>query len=384
MIFLAAADFKAFGTSKQFDASSEKFFINYTRKTLPGMNASTFAELQRRREYRWAIEELGPDPATLRHFGFDTPQGFDPNLPAQYKKLIDRIGHFTTNRMFDLNLDDPSGLRLLGVGYVVSAEQSPGYSRLKQNPDFRLMQPDDSYYKVFELKDAQPPFGWEEPDAGSSAGITAWQPERRGLRVRSPQGGVFRLSEQFYPGWSATLDGSSVQIGRCHEAFQCVPIGPGEHLLEFRYRSRWLLPGTALTLCSMLLGIAFLRFRKPAPLANARGPETIVRSPAPKPPPAPKPSRDRDRAVVKTYARKNAPRIAAALLIAAFLLDVSRAGFEVSLWAGRNDEHLRILAAAAVEGAAGQSDFLDQLRATLGRGLLSSVVPPVQAQPGPV
>src|ERR1700733_13452301 len=68
----------------------------------------------------------------------------------------------------------------------------------------------------------------------------------------------------------------------------------------------------------MLLGMAFLRFRKPAPLADARGSKIIARSPAPMPLPSPKPSRDRQGAVVKQYARKNAPRIVAALLLAAF------------------------------------------------------------------
>ncbi len=123
----------------------------------------------------------------LRHFGFATPQGFDPNLPAQYKKLIEQIGHFQTNRLFDLNPDNVSALRLLGVGYVVGAERSAGYARLLENPNFRLMQPDDSYYKVFELIDPQPPFGWEPPSEGREASVTEWQPERRGLRVTFAQ-----------------------------------------------------------------------------------------------------------------------------------------------------------------------------------------------------
>jgi hypothetical protein len=321
LILLASADYKAFGTSKQFNGEPQKNFISYAGKALPGMNASTYAELQRHREYRWAIEDFGPDPATLRHFGFATPQGFDPSLPAQYKQLIGKVGHFQTNRLFDLNPDNPSALRLLGVGYVIGAEQSPGYSRLLKNPDFRLMLPDDSFYKVFELKDAQPSFAWEENVEGRSAAVTKWEPERRGIRVSSRTGGVFRLSEQFYPGWSATLDGAPVQIERCHEAFQCVPVGPGEHLLEFRYRSRWLLPGAALSLCSMLLGMAFLRFRWRVPLAGrkpALQSRTLLRShkllighrgarlqPA------------AFRKLAK-YARKNAPRIIAALLLAAF------------------------------------------------------------------
>jgi hypothetical protein len=315
LILLAAVDYKAFGTSKQFNGEPQKNFISYTGKTFPGMNAATYADLQRHREYRWAVQDFGPNPAALRHFGFATPQGFDPSLPAQYKQLIGQIGHFQTNRLFDLNPDDPSALRLLGVGYVIGAEQSPGYSELLKNPNFRLMLPDDSYYKVFELKDAQPSFAWEENGEGRSAVVIEWQAERRGLRVNSPSGGVFRLSEQFYPGWSATLDGAPVQIERCHEAFQCVAVGPGEHLLEFRYRSRWLLPAAALSLCSMLLGMAFLRFRWPVRLAGRRpAPQSYTILTGPRGAGL----RPASFGKVAKYARKNAPRIIAALLIAAF------------------------------------------------------------------
>ena len=318
LLLLAAAEYKTFGTSKQFNGEPQKYFVSYTGATYPAMNAATYAVLRRHSEYRWALEDFGPDPVNLRHFGFATPQGFDPNLPAQYKKLIERIGHFQTNRLFDLNPDNVSALRLLGAGYVVGAERSAGSARLLEDPNFRLMQPDDSYYKVFELVDPQPPFGWEETADGRSASVTEWQPERRGLRIRSPSGGVFRLSEQFYPGWTATLDGAPVEIERCHEALQCVSAGPGEHLLEFRYRSRWLLPGAAVSLCSMLLAMAFMRFRRPAPLANARGSETTARSQAPIRSQPPIPSRDRKGAVVKHRVLTKAPRIGAAILLAAF------------------------------------------------------------------
>jgi hypothetical protein len=317
LILLAAADYKAFGTSKQFNGNPQKYFVSYIGATYPAMNAATFAVLQQHREYRWALLDFGPDPVKLRHFGFSTPQGFDPNLPAQYKNLIensiDPLGRFETNRMLVLNPDHVSTLRLLGVGYVIGAEQSPGYAQFLKNPDFRLMQPDDSYYKVFELIDPQPPFGWEDR-AGGSASVTEWQPERRGLRITSPGGGVFRLSEQFYPGWSARLDGAPVEIEQCHQAFQCVPAGPGAHLLEFRYRARWLLPGAALSLSSMLLAMAFVRFRGRASHPDGGSAEAKAHEEAP--------MLIRDRANRKraalNYALAKAPRIAAALLLAAF------------------------------------------------------------------
>ena len=49
---------------------------------------------------------------------------------------------------------------------------------------------------------ASPPFGWD-----AAAAVRAWLPERRAFAVNSATGGRFTLHEQFYPGWSAAIDG---------------------------------------------------------------------------------------------------------------------------------------------------------------------------------
>jgi uncharacterized membrane protein YfhO len=77
--------------------------------------------------------------------------------------------------------------------------------------------------------------------------------------VRSESGGVFRLSEQNLPGWQATVDGRETPIERCHDALQCVAVTMGDHNVEFRYRSRWLIPGALVSLFSLLLALAAVR-----------------------------------------------------------------------------------------------------------------------------
>jgi hypothetical protein len=250
LLILTAAEYKAFGTSKRFDAGHGRFDIEYISQPSPGLNASVYQSLLQHPEYRSALD-LTLSALDLRHIGLTTPQGFDPLLPEQYRILIEGISHFHNNREFDLNPDDGDALRLLGVRYFISSENGPLYSRLSSSPHFRLLQPADSYYKVFEYADSLPSFGWEEMDHEVELG--AWQPERRAFIVRSPSGGLFRLAEQFFPGWNATVDEIPVSIERCHIAFQCIAVPPGQHRLEFRYRSRWLIPGGIVSFCSMLL-----------------------------------------------------------------------------------------------------------------------------------
>jgi hypothetical protein len=205
------------------------------------MNSDNYESLRRRPDSRVALDFTGLFSTVLRHAGLSTPQGFDPLLPAQYHALIDPIWPFRTNREFDITPENEQALRLFGVGAFITAEQAPLYP------------PGDSYYHVFEFLGAQPAFGWEQPGLDRTAAVAAWEPEQRFFQVRSDAGGAFRLTEQFFPGWTATIDGAPIAIERCHEAFQCVVLPAGEHRVEFRYRSRTLLIGLAISLLSALL-----------------------------------------------------------------------------------------------------------------------------------
>jgi hypothetical protein len=255
LILLAGAEYKSFGTSKRFNATASAS-IDYAAEGYPEINAATYRVLRAHREYRMARDTTGPDPLHMRDAGLTTPQGTDPFVPAQYHILIDKIAHFANTRDMDIDPDNQVALRLLGVRYFGTSEQGSLWQGLKESPRFHLMQPADKYFKIFEFVDAQPAFGWEQAGPDSVAQATAWEPETRVFRVRSESDGVFRLSEQNLPGWKATVDGLETPIERCHDALQCVAVAAGGHIVEFRYRSRWLIPGALVSLFSLLLALA--------------------------------------------------------------------------------------------------------------------------------
>lgn len=263
LLLVVASEFKAFGTSRRINATRGGG-PNYINTPMVGMNVETYRLLRLHNDYRLALDDTGPNASDLHHVGLSTPQGFDPFLPLHYKTLIDALGGFRTNREFDLSPDNENALRLLGVGYFVSSEQAEFFGKLRNNPHFRLLPPNDSYYKVFEFLNADPAFGWDNADANgwARAQTRVWEPETRVLQVRSPAGGVFRLSEQFYPGWTAAVDGARVTITRCQEAFQCIEVPPGEHTVKFHYRCRPLIWGSLLSMISVLAAIAVLQRAK--------------------------------------------------------------------------------------------------------------------------
>lgn len=262
LILLSAVEYKAFGTSKRFNAASGPFDADYAVPFYPGMNDQTFKTLLEHAEFRMAADVYGPDPGKLRHAGLSSPQGFDPFLTARYHTLVEQLGHFTSNRVFNLDPDNMDGLHLLGVRYFGTVEGAPLYKRLLVDPRYRLMLPADSYYKIFEVTGAEPSFGWERHDPGQTAEKIAWKPERRAIHVRS-LGGTFRMSEQSSPGWRAFIDGSETPIARCHEAFQCITLVGGQHLVEFRYRSQWLRSGFFVSLASLIGGMLWLWITRP-------------------------------------------------------------------------------------------------------------------------
>ena len=67
------------------------------------------------------------------------------------------------------------------------------------------------------------------------------------------------LSDAFYLGWEATVDGTPVKIYRADYAFRAVPLAAGTHLVHFTYRplsyrlGRTISPATLL-LIGLLLG----------------------------------------------------------------------------------------------------------------------------------
>jgi Bacterial membrane protein YfhO len=71
--------------------------------------------------------------------------------------------------------------------------------------------------------------------AGNDARIARYEPERVVIRSRSAGPGMLVLSDNYFPGWKAKLDGRQVPIQRVDYVLRGVRIGSGAHTVEFRY-----------------------------------------------------------------------------------------------------------------------------------------------------
>jgi hypothetical protein len=251
LVVFVGVDYKAFGTSKRFNAGSGDA-QRWSPTSFPGMGNDVYRELRGNTDYRILVDnDTGPLPNDLRHIGLITAQGFDPLLTTSFRRMVESYGRFRTDRTFDVDPENYEALRLFGVKYVISSESSKVYPKLKDNPHFRLLGSMPTFYKVYEYLEAQPSYSWE-----GQIQRRVWQPDNRTFQVGSAAGGKLALHEQFFPGWTATIDGKGLAVEPWKGAFQAVTVPPGEHTVEFRYQSRLLGVGGAISSIA-LIGLVF-------------------------------------------------------------------------------------------------------------------------------
>lgn len=87
------------------------------------------------------------------------------------------------------------------------------------------------------------------PAPAPACEVRSSRPERATLSCSSTTGGYAVLLDAWAEGWSATVDGEAAPIERADVLVRAVPIGPGEHVIEMRYRA----PGFAMGLVISLL-----------------------------------------------------------------------------------------------------------------------------------
>ncbi|QQS44972.1 MAG: YfhO family protein [Acidobacteriota bacterium] len=73
--------------------------------------------------------------------------------------------------------------------------------------------------------------------AGASVNVTKYEPHRIELRTMNPQPGFLVLSEVYYRGWDARIDGRPVPVERVDYALRGIAVPKGDHRIEFIFRA---------------------------------------------------------------------------------------------------------------------------------------------------
>ncbi len=98
--------------------------------------------------------------------------------------------------------------------------------------------------------------------AGAEVKITRYEPHRIELETRHSQAGFLLLSEIYYRGWDAWVDGKKTPVERVNYALRGIAVPPGEHHIEFVFRAPTFRDGalySALGLIVLLVGLVVER-----------------------------------------------------------------------------------------------------------------------------
>jgi hypothetical protein len=89
--------------------------------------------------------------------------------------------------------------------------------------------------------------------SGSSARIVAYEPSRLQITTDAPTPTVLVVSEIFYPGWEATIDGARAPILLTDYLLRGVALPAGQHTVEMRYTAPAARVGAIISVATLLL-----------------------------------------------------------------------------------------------------------------------------------
>ena len=91
------------------------------------------------------------------------------------------------------------------------------------------------------------------PLTGTRVSVTRYEPGQIDLTISGPvpDGAALVVSENYYPGWRATVNGAAAPVGRADFTFIGVPIGPGARTIQLRFTDESFRTGAIVTLLAV-------------------------------------------------------------------------------------------------------------------------------------
>lgn len=220
--------------------------------------------------------QADPAPNIGDVFGIQTLGGGGVTLPVNYKTLTDQV---------------PRALDLLNVRYFLKPASSPEPGAMYQDPAWKIYENAQAFPRAWVVHDieaepsprklltrlgapgmdprrvallAAPPDAGLEPlaiGAFEEVAVERYQPNRLELSVRARSRGMLVLSETYYPGWQASVNGRPARIYEVDSALRGIVVNAGASHVVLDYAPGWVIAGAVLTLAAFggtLLGFMLL------------------------------------------------------------------------------------------------------------------------------
>lgn len=234
-------------------------------------------------------------------YDLESPEGYDAVYPVWIAKLLATLNDANSSATFTgrygfVDREDSPFLDLMNTKYVLALKQTPKgdpningkVAKIYQNPKFKKVF-EDKTVEVLENTNALPRafmvYDWESDKVGTEildallvkdfpyqkkifvegynsepAKVGTYQVEyqeylenRSKLKVKTTVPGLLFISDTYYPGWKAYLDGKETTIFKADYAFRAIEVPEGEHLIKFEYRPDSFFNGLKISLVSLII-----------------------------------------------------------------------------------------------------------------------------------
>lgn len=238
-------------------------------------------------------------PNTALVYGLNDFRSYDGMGMREYSRFLDIGFHFNGSSHELVHASLPHLIDLLNVKYILAPEAAElpadrfervrgGKTRLLRNlrvqpraflaDSYVLLNGTEALRAIRDgkvdltrsavLHEALAPDQAPEGASGlpGTATIQHYTDHMVTIETRAAGRRLLVLSDAFYPGWVATLDGADVPIVRANDAFRAVAVPAGQHVIEFRYRPASFRYGVALSAVGIVVLVMLL-----VPTRRARG-----------------------------------------------------------------------------------------------------------------
>jgi 4-amino-4-deoxy-L-arabinose transferase-like glycosyltransferase len=141
---------------------------------------------------------------------------------------------------------------------VITPDAESAFRRMKE-PDFDPAAEVVLHTDVAGISSVQQPTEATPPEVT----VQSNNPGSSDIHIMTEAPGFLVISEWFYPGWQAKLDGERVPIHPANYAFQTVLVPPGDHVVELRYKPPEVVAGITISLFALLAAVLLVRFWRP-------------------------------------------------------------------------------------------------------------------------
>lgn len=186
-----------------------------------------------------------------------SPDGYDPLYP----KIYNTYTHSKSRSDVVIDLANKQTLNELGVKYVLDRVENGADQKVFDPNQFSISYTNNNW-RVFKNKNSYPRAYVIDKNQIINTNIISYTPNRV-IIAKNEGEGTLVLSDTYYPGWKATIDGVEEKVLRVNNIFRAVEVPKGKHIVVFDYKPKSFTWGVIITIISSITTfIAFIWMRK--------------------------------------------------------------------------------------------------------------------------